>query len=210
MQTDVRQQWESEGFVLVSGLFTDPETARIRDHFMEWNASERKEDFDGLDETGQDPLAQFPRIIHPNRQDSLSLDFLLDARIKEQLSNLLPEEPFAAQTMFYFKPAGAQPPRPTSPLLQPQPALIRTSARCARTCCRTRKRSTSGIEAMRQAAHSLPIQPTKCLYLLNITITLTDRVAMLVMHFGHTCPETPLALRDCPFGPSCPRPQSAS
>gem|GEM_PF-4847562 len=44
----------------MSGLFTDQETTRIRDHFMEWNASERKEDFDGLDETGQDPLAQFP------------------------------------------------------------------------------------------------------------------------------------------------------
>ena len=108
MQTEVRQRWESEGFVLVNDLFSNKETSRIRDHFMEWNASVRKEDFDGLDETGQDPLAQFPRIIHPHRHDSLSLDFLLDVRIKEQLSILLPEEPFAAQTMFYFKPPGAR------------------------------------------------------------------------------------------------------
>ncbi|MBS1714230.1 MAG: phytanoyl-CoA dioxygenase family protein [Armatimonadetes bacterium] len=105
---DVRKQWDDEGYVLVKGLFSVAETDQIRDHFMEWNASDRKEDFDRIDPTGQDPLAQFPRIIHPHRKDRISLDFLLDERIKTALATFLDEEPFAAQTMFYFKPPGAR------------------------------------------------------------------------------------------------------
>jgi hypothetical protein len=75
---------------------------------MEWNASDRREDFDRIDQTGQDPLAQFPRIIHPHRRDALSLEFLLDGRMQQLLSTFLDEEPFGAQTMFYFKPPHAR------------------------------------------------------------------------------------------------------
>lgn len=105
---DFRAQWESEGFVLVSSVFSPEETALIRDHFMEWNASDRKEDFDKVDPSGQDPLAEYPRIIHPHRSDALSLGFLLDERLRTTLLKFLPEEPLAAQTMFYFKPPGAR------------------------------------------------------------------------------------------------------
>ena len=101
-------QWESEGFVMVRGLFSREETDRIREHFMDWNASDRKEDFDKVDPTGQDPLAQFPRIIHPHRKDPLSLDFMLDARLRDVMTDFLGEEPLAAQTMFYFKPPKAR------------------------------------------------------------------------------------------------------
>ncbi len=80
----------------------------MREHFMEWNASDRKEDFDKVDLTGADPLAQYPRIIHPHRRDPVSLDFLLDRRLQTVLIELLGEEPHAAQTMFYFKPPGAR------------------------------------------------------------------------------------------------------
>src|SRR4051812_27468064 len=104
----LRTNWEQDGFVIVPALFSPEEIARIRAHFMDWNASERKEDFDKIDPTGQDPLAQFPRIIHPHRKDPLSLDFLLDARIQKVLIELLGEEPYAAQTMFYFKPPTAR------------------------------------------------------------------------------------------------------
>lgn len=104
----ISSQWSGDGFFLARGLYSRKETEAIRDHFMEWNSSDRKEDFDGLDETGHDPLAQFPRIIHPHRKDELSLKFLLDTRIRRQLLELLAEEPLAAQTMFYFKPPGAR------------------------------------------------------------------------------------------------------
>jgi len=77
-----RQQWQDNGFVLARDVFSAEEIAHIRDHFMEWNASDRREDFDRIDQTGQDPLAQFPRIIHPHRRDALSLEFLLEPRMQ--------------------------------------------------------------------------------------------------------------------------------
>jgi phytanoyl-CoA hydroxylase len=103
-----RRHWESEGYVFVRGLFSQEEIDHIREHFMEWNASDRKEDFDKIDSTGQDPLAQYPRIIHPHRKDPLSLDFMLDPRLRDVMTDLLGEEPLAAQTMFYFKPPTAR------------------------------------------------------------------------------------------------------
>lgn len=103
-----KHQWEKKGYLLVKGVFTKDEVDSIRAHFMAWNASERKEDFDKVDPTGQDPLARFPRIIHPHRKDQISLNFLLDERLRQVLLSFLPEEPLAAQTMFYFKPPGAR------------------------------------------------------------------------------------------------------
>jgi phytanoyl-CoA hydroxylase len=103
-----REQWDRDGYVLVKGLFSQEEVERYQQHFMEWNASDRKEDFDKVDPTGQDPLAQFPRIIHPHRKDPLSLDFMLDPRLRDVMTDLLDEEPLAAQTMFYFKPPTAR------------------------------------------------------------------------------------------------------
>lgn len=102
------EQWQREGYVFARGLFSEAEAGRIRDHFMAWNASDRKEDFDRVDPTGLDPLAQFPRIIHPHRKDKLSLDFMLDPRLRAEMVAFLGEEPLAAQTMFYFKPPGAR------------------------------------------------------------------------------------------------------
>ncbi|MFI5385859.1 MAG: phytanoyl-CoA dioxygenase family protein [Fimbriimonadales bacterium] len=103
-----KEQWERDGYVLVEGLFSREEVERYRDHFMEWNDSDRKEDFDKVDPTGQDPLARFPRIIHPHRKDPLSLDFMLDSRLRDIMTGFLGEEPLAAQTMFYFKPPMAR------------------------------------------------------------------------------------------------------
>ncbi|MBS1723099.1 MAG: phytanoyl-CoA dioxygenase family protein [Armatimonadetes bacterium] len=108
MKADLRSQWEEEGYFLAQGLFSGEEAERIARHFMEWNSSDRKEDFDRIDPTGVDPLAQYPRIIHPHRRDRLSMEFLLDERLCRSLLALLGEEPFAAQTMFYFKPPGAR------------------------------------------------------------------------------------------------------
>ncbi len=105
---DWKAQWDREGYILVQGLFSPVEVERIRDHFMEWNASDRKEDFDNVDPTGEDPLAKFPRIIHPHRKDRLSLDFMLDRRLGDIMTGFLGEEPLAAQTMFYFKPPTAR------------------------------------------------------------------------------------------------------
>ena len=107
-EKELRSRWERDGYLLAEGLFSEGEVERIKQHFMDWNASDRKEDFDKVDPTGKDPLAQFPRIIHPHRRDPLSLDFLLDPRLRDVMVQFLDDEPLAAQTMFYFKPPTAR------------------------------------------------------------------------------------------------------
>jgi hypothetical protein len=55
-----------------------------------------------------DPLAVYPRVMHPHRFMPLSMRYLLDPRIMDVLEDLAGEEVLAAQSMFYFKPAGAR------------------------------------------------------------------------------------------------------
>lgn len=106
--SSLAEQWGREGFVLARGVYSAEEIGAIREHFMAWNASDRKEDFDKIDPTGQDPLAKYPRIIHPHRRDALSMRFMLDSRLRDLMVDFLGEEPVAAQTMFYFKPPQAR------------------------------------------------------------------------------------------------------
>lgn len=58
----------------------------------------------GADNTSNDPLKRFPRMIHMHRWDQASLRWLLDKRIADILTTLLGNEPYAVQTMLYFKP----------------------------------------------------------------------------------------------------------
>ncbi len=99
----------ANGYVLIKGLFPPDECEELREHFMELRKKETPMDDAGLD-IGQanDPLKQFPRIIHPHRWDKRTFDWMLDARIEQVLATLLGEAPLAGQTMFYFKPAGAR------------------------------------------------------------------------------------------------------
>src|SRR5438045_6457150 len=47
-------------------------------------------------------------MIHRHRWDEMSLKWLLDSRLGEAMTTLLGREPYAVQTMLYFKPAGAR------------------------------------------------------------------------------------------------------
>ena len=55
-----------------------------------------------------DPLHKYPRIMMPHRWDETSLLWMIDARLKEWMTRILGREPYAVQTMFYFKPPGAR------------------------------------------------------------------------------------------------------
>lgn len=104
-----RGQWEGDGFFVVPGLFSAEEIAMYRVHFDRLNAtldeSRRWRDA-GID--GTDPLSQYPRMVHPHRFDEKSMAFMLDPRLREIMTAVLGEEPYCAQTMFYFKPPGAR------------------------------------------------------------------------------------------------------
>ena len=102
--------YNANGFVVVKGLFTPDEVSRLCDHYMDLRArGAYPGDMVADTKKGDDdPLVQFPRMIHMHRWDDVSLRWLLDERLNECLTGLLGAEPLAVQTMIYFKPAGAR------------------------------------------------------------------------------------------------------
>ena len=108
-------QFERDGFLLVPGLFSPAEAAEIREAFM---AQAAAGPVDGLSESWQgrdpaDPLARYPRMMHPHRHPELPVGPLarqrmLAPRVRAVLRDLFGEEAVAAQSMFYFKPPGAR------------------------------------------------------------------------------------------------------
>ena len=104
------EQFHSEGYVVVPSLFSADEVDFLRAHFMALNdAAGHGHGFDNPHLLpDDDPLKAYPRIIHSHRFDQYSLDWLLDERMRHWTTALLGTEPYAAQTMFYFKPPGAR------------------------------------------------------------------------------------------------------
>ena len=107
--TEHRQQIQSDGYTVVRQLFALEEAAAYRDHFMRM----RREgsyagDFAGVKAKDDDPLRAYPRMIHMHRWDAVSLRWMLEPRINAALTAFLGQEPYAVQTMLYFKPPGAR------------------------------------------------------------------------------------------------------
>ncbi len=106
---DLIKQFQTEGYVIIPTLFSLEEVEIIKAHYMELN--KEGHGFEGDNSkllNDDDPLKAYPRIVHPHRFDKLSLDWLLDNRLQEWTTLLLGAEPYAAQTMFYFKPPTAR------------------------------------------------------------------------------------------------------
>ena len=108
-----KDTFDRQGYVVAPGLFPPDEVAALTDHYMflRQNGTYRG-DSAGVEkpngDPAADPLKQFPRMIHMHRWDDLSLRWILDPRFREGLATLLGADPFAVQTMIYFKPPGAR------------------------------------------------------------------------------------------------------
>lgn len=106
-----KKDFDTNGFLVVKGLFAKAEIEQLKDNFMQMHA---KGPIPGLfqplseEEAGGDMLKMYPRIMHPHRVDELSKRYMLDPRIFAVLSELFGEEALAAQSMLYFKPPGAK------------------------------------------------------------------------------------------------------
>ena len=108
MQVDA-QGFQERGYTTVSGLFSDDEVGRYRQHYMDMRENgDFPGDFPQVDPDSPDPLKRYPRLIHMHRWDELSLQWMLDARLAAVFEQLLGKLPLAVQTMLYFKPAGAR------------------------------------------------------------------------------------------------------
>lgn len=104
--------FKNEGYLLVKGMFSAEEAAFYNTHFEEMRLRENPAAGhwnNGLDlDNDTDPLQIYPRIMQPHRRDEVSLNWLTDDRIREAMTGMLDKEPYAVQTMFYFKPPGAR------------------------------------------------------------------------------------------------------
>lgn len=106
---EARLYYAEHGFVVAHELFGPDEVERLREHYMTLRRRGRYEgDFAGVDAQSADPLKRYPRMIHMHRWDDVSLRWLLDARLNAWLTTLIGREPYAVQTMLYFKPAGSR------------------------------------------------------------------------------------------------------
>jgi phytanoyl-CoA hydroxylase len=113
--------FQRDGFVVVRGLFSPAEVDVIRDTFMAMNKDGPVEGLSEIKRHGSDvmaydrtdPLSFYPRMMHPHKHPDkpvgpVAMKFMLDRRIEAVLTDLIGEQPYAAQSMFYFKPPGAR------------------------------------------------------------------------------------------------------
>ncbi|MBL8131579.1 MAG: phytanoyl-CoA dioxygenase family protein [Anaerolineae bacterium] len=121
--TDPAAFYGENGYYVARGLYSKEEVTAFRAHFMALREEGQKPgDFTGvpikrtadptvraaIPDEKPDPLQQYPRMLQMHRWDKTSLDWLVDERLNKILTLLLGREPFAAQTMLYFKPPGAR------------------------------------------------------------------------------------------------------
>lgn len=114
-----REEYDRLGFHVARGLIPVAEIEVINDAFMTMHRAGGIKGFyepqpAGTQEGGHhavapaEPLALYPRVMHPHRFMPLALRYLLDPRIEDVLESLLGEPALAAQSMFYFKPPKAR------------------------------------------------------------------------------------------------------
>lgn len=109
-------QFARDGFLILRQLYSPEAVAEIRDTFMAQNADGPVPGLsDGIYNslTKDDPLAFYPRMMHPHVHPELAVGpvamrYMLDSRLYPILRDLFGEEPAAAQSMFYFKPPQAR------------------------------------------------------------------------------------------------------
>lgn len=101
--------YRRHGYTLVRGLFGKRETKRLRTYFTDM--VERGGDGwaeGGVHPESDDPLKRYPRLLQPHRGDEVAMNYMVDERIRNWLTAFYGREPYAVQTMVYFKPPGAR------------------------------------------------------------------------------------------------------
>ncbi|MCP3802227.1 phytanoyl-CoA dioxygenase family protein [Allokutzneria sp. A3M-2-11 16] len=108
MSESFKQAFDQEGYAVARGVFGLDEVERLREHYMALRKRRYSDDVVGVRAGDRDPLRRYPRMAQMHRWDEDSLRWLLDPRLRGLLVDLLGAEPFAVQTMLYFKPPGSR------------------------------------------------------------------------------------------------------
>lgn len=102
------QQFANDGYAVARGLFRGDEIEAMRAHYMRMNEEKRQKGDVSAVKDANDPLKRYPRMLQMHRWDEVSLQFLLDARLRDVMTAILGSEPYAVQTMIYYKPPSAR------------------------------------------------------------------------------------------------------
>jgi phytanoyl-CoA hydroxylase len=107
---ELRDQFRQEGYGIARGLFSAEETIAYREHYMQVRETGHypHDLVNQWDEGENDPLKRYPRLFNMHRWDDMSRQWLLHPRLRQCLNSMLGRDPYAIQTMLYFKPPGAR------------------------------------------------------------------------------------------------------
>jgi ectoine hydroxylase-related dioxygenase (phytanoyl-CoA dioxygenase family) len=121
MEAHDLERYNRDGYHVARGLFSPAEIDTFRAHYRAMHDREAVLDTSRPDAASanaslndvagiptNDPLRAWPRMMMMHRRDRLSMDFLLDARLNRHLTALMGREPYAVQTMMYWKPPHAR------------------------------------------------------------------------------------------------------
>lgn len=111
----LKKQFDEDGYCIAKGHYSESEVADIIDLFEGLHAealtdSSYHEYFKPVskEESGGDPLLEFPRFIHPHRFSDRAKQHMLKQETGDLLTHMLEDEAIAVQSMFYYKPPGAK------------------------------------------------------------------------------------------------------
>jgi len=106
---DQLQQFETEGYLIIKGVWSPAEVEEIKTIFEEISRTAIPGFFEpDLGGEAQDPLKRFPRVMHPHRFHPVAMKYMLHPEVLAILQDLYGEEALAAQSMFYYKPPGSR------------------------------------------------------------------------------------------------------
>ena len=105
----LKAEFDRDGYAVAPSLFSPDECAAYIEHYMTLRAAGTYPgDFGGEHLTATDPLKKFPRMIQMHYWDTVTMQWFREPRLTKCLTILMGGEPYALQTMLYFKPAGAR------------------------------------------------------------------------------------------------------
>jgi phytanoyl-CoA hydroxylase len=109
MSNSAKELFDRDGYVVAPAVFPRNEVDELCEHYMTLRRhGSYPGDLVGVEPTSHDPLKRYPRMAQMHRWDARTLQWLLDARLREWLTAILTKEPYAVQSMLYFKPPGSR------------------------------------------------------------------------------------------------------
>jgi ectoine hydroxylase-related dioxygenase (phytanoyl-CoA dioxygenase family) len=108
---EMKASFQQHGYAVARGLFSAAEVEEIKATFAriaENGPIPGHFDQMSKEESGGDPLKEFPRVLHPHRFDPVSRKNLVHPGVMTCLQELMQDDVLAAQSMFYYKPPGSR------------------------------------------------------------------------------------------------------